>query len=111
MNTTRFPLKPYVNDMLNKLNFHYPKNGEFKTAIIGAGCSGIYSAFRLKKANKDGIGLFDLSERISGGMKSFGIRGTLTPMEVEQMKYIPERHTLLNQLIKNLGIPNISYPV
>ncbi len=71
MNRTRFPIKPYVNDMLKKFNFNYPKNGEFKTVIIGAGCSGIYSAFRLNKSNKDGVGVFDLSERISGGLKSF----------------------------------------
>lgn len=71
LNRTRFPLKPYVNDRLFKLNFNYPKNGEFKTVVIGAGCSGLYSAFRLNKSNQEGVGIFDLSERISGGLKSF----------------------------------------
>jgi len=80
LNRTRFPLKPYVNDMLTRLNYNYPKNGEFKTVVIGAGCSGLYSAYRLNKANKDKIGVFDLSERISGGLNSFEIRKTATPI-------------------------------
>jgi ribulose 1,5-bisphosphate synthetase/thiazole synthase len=65
------PLKSFVNDTINKLNYNYPKNGEFNTVIIGAGCSGLYSAYRLNKAGQESIGLFDLSERISGGLKSF----------------------------------------
>ena len=71
LNRTRFPLKPYVNDRLCKLNYSYPKNGEFTTGVIGAGCSGMYAAYRLNKSNKDNIGVFDLSERISGGLQSF----------------------------------------
>ena len=58
---TRFPIKSCVNDKINKLNYNYPKKGELKTAIIGAGCAGLYSAYRLNEANKDSIGIFDIS--------------------------------------------------
>lgn len=47
LNMTRFPIKSYVNDKINKFNYSYPKKGELKTAIIGAGCGGLYSAYRL----------------------------------------------------------------
>ena len=61
LNRTRFPLKPYVNDRLSKLNLNYPKNGEFKTVVIGAGCSGLYAAYRLNRCDKDSVGIFDLA--------------------------------------------------
>ena len=64
--------------------------------IIGAGCSGLYSAFRLNDAKKQEfkaekkegsfnerigkIGVFELSERISGRLKSFYFKGISTPM-------------------------------
>lgn len=50
LNRTRFPLKPYVIDRINALNQYYPKDGKFNTVVIGAGCAGIYSAYRLNKA-------------------------------------------------------------
>lgn len=64
LNRTRFPIKAYVNDTINKLNYSYPDNGEFTTVVIGAGSAGIYAAYRLNKAEKEereNIGLFDLS--------------------------------------------------
>ena len=64
--------------------------------VIGAGCSGLYSAFRLNDAKKQelkieqkegsfneligNIGVFELSERISGRLKSFYFKGVSTPM-------------------------------
>jgi hypothetical protein len=32
-------------------------------------------------------------------------------MELEEMKYIPDRHTIVNELVNCLGIPNIRFPI
>lgn len=45
----RFPLKHFVHRELENKNFDYPEAGTFKTVIIGAGCSGLYTAYRLNK--------------------------------------------------------------
>lgn len=47
INRTRFPVKEYVNEQLSIKNNPYPKSNHFSTAVIGAGCSGLYTAYRL----------------------------------------------------------------
>ena len=108
INRTRFPITSRVNAILK--SWVEPatkvlKNTHFKTAIIGAGCSGLYAAYRLnheKKTNKarsaeiGNIGVFELSDRISGRLKSFKFTNTTTPMELGGMRYIPTNHVLVN---------------
>jgi hypothetical protein len=107
INRTRFPITSRVNAILK--SWAEPtkilENTHFKTAIIGAGCSGLYAAYRLnheKKTNKKrsaeigNIGVFELSDRISGRLKSFKFTNTTTPMELGGMRYIPTNHVLVN---------------
>lgn len=93
--------------------------------VIGAGCSGLYTAYRLNEAKKSDInkniscnidkigtiGVFDLSDRISGRLFSFKFRDVATPMELGGMRYIPTNHVIVNEIIKILGIPSIKFPM
>lgn len=75
----------------------------FETVIVGAGCSGLYSAYRLnkdRKSKENTIAVFDLGHRISGRLKSFKFEGTATTLELGGMRYIPTTHILLNTMIK-----------
>ena len=121
INRTRFPITSRVNAVLKSWvepTTKLLKNTHFKTAIIGAGCSGLYAAYRLnneKKTSKarsaeiGNIGVFELSDRISGRLKSFKFTNTTTPMELGGMRYIPTNHVLVNEIITDLGIPHLKF--
>jgi hypothetical protein len=54
INRTRFPITSRVNDLLLqqpclKPEVLYNKKTHFKTLIVGAGCSGLYAAYRFNK--------------------------------------------------------------
>lgn len=96
INRTRFPIRQHVINKLKERMNSAIENKGFNTMVIGAGCSGLYSAFRLNDAKKQelkieqkegsfneligNIGVFELSERISGRLKSFNFKGVSTPM-------------------------------
>mgnify|MGYP000898375320 FL=1 len=107
LNRTRFPIKSYVNSQISKCIL--TEKQSFETAIIGAGCSGLYSAYRLHKAGKKNIGVFDLSYRISGRLKSFEFSGTSTTFELGGMRYIPTNHKLLAKIIEDEQIPHAEF--
>ena len=50
INRTRFPIRYHVEEMLNAKNSEGKTH--FDTLIIGAGCSGLYTAYRLNEAKK-----------------------------------------------------------
>lgn len=87
LNRSRFPIKSYVNDSI--YNMKLAENPTFDTVIVGGGCSGLYSAYRLHGAGRKNIGVFDLNYRISGRLKSFYFKETKTPFELGGMRYNP----------------------
>lgn len=79
---------------------------------MGAGVSGLYSAYRLNTAgaNKDkSIAIFDMLDRIAGRLWSIRFKDTTEPMELGGMRYIEEEHKLLTNYIKTLQIPELKF--
>ena len=76
--------------------------------IVGAGCSGLYSAYRLnsEECTKDlKIGMFDMLDRISGRLWSIEFENASSLMELGGMRYIENNHKLLVHYIQKLKIP------
>lgn len=47
LSRTRYPIRKYVDNKLKNPKNKLKENFEYDTVIVGAGCSGLYSAFRL----------------------------------------------------------------
>ena len=116
INRTRFPITSRVRTILGR-QVSVGKT-HFSSTIVGAGCSGLYAAYRLNQAKHEkneavneigNIGVFELSDRISGRLKSFKFMNTTTPMELGGMRYIPTNHVLVNTIITDLGIPHLKF--
>lgn len=52
-----------------------------------------------------------MSDRISGRLMSFKFKGGVTRVELGGMRYIPKSHPLLKNLIYDLSIPTIDFPM
>lgn len=83
-------------------------------AVIGGGVSGVYSAWRLQKAQgkKQKIALYEYSDRIGGRLYS----RTLPDMpnvvaELGGMRFIPSTQPLVTGLIKHLKLPTKDFPM
>lgn len=53
----------------------------FDTVVVGAGCGGLYSAYRLFKDGKEDdkkLAIFEMTDRISGRLMSFRFKGGMT---------------------------------
>lgn len=84
------------------------------TAVIGGGCSGAYSAWRLQQAfGKDQkIGLFEYSNRIGGRLYTVTLPGLPNvKAEVGGMRYIPTEHKMVANLITHLGLETKDFPM
>jgi hypothetical protein len=90
------------------------ENLKLDTAVIGAGCSGAYSAWRLQQAHgkKEKIALFEYSDRIGGRLYTITMPGLPNvKAEVGGMRYIPTSHKLVADLITHLGLQTIDFPM
>jgi len=84
------------------------------TAVIGGGCSGAYSAWRLQQASgkNQKIGLFEYSNRIGGRLFSVTMPGLPNvKAEVGGMRYIPTSHKMVANLITHLGLETADFPM
>ncbi|ABC28815.1 probable amine oxidoreductase, flavin-containing [Hahella chejuensis KCTC 2396] len=83
-------------------------------AIVGGGVSGVYSAWRLQTecgAQQD-IALFEYSDRIGGRLYSITLPGLPNVVaEVGGMRYIPDAHILVANLVKYLQLPTKDFPM
>ena len=90
------------------------------TAIIGAGASGLYSAYRLVTPNgsdatlpADQVQIFDMSHRIGGRLESVHLPGMKLVGELGGMRYLSSHRilaTLIEQVFKN-ELTSIDFPM
>lgn len=86
---------------------------ELDIAIVGAGVSGAYAAWRLKASHPEKrIGLFELSNRIGGRLYSKTLPGMPhVQAELGGMRFIPEMHKLVAGLVDHLELPTRPFPM
>ena len=79
LNRTTYPIK---NQVINYISSQPVVSTEvYDTAIIGAGVSGLYSAYRLnQKYPNHKIGVFDMLDRIAGRLWSIKFKGAASAM-------------------------------
>src|SRR5687767_7972690 len=80
---------------------------DLDVAIIGGGCAGTYSAWRLQQemGDKSSIGLFEYSDRIGGRLYSVTVPGVPSlKAELGGMRYIEESHRMVAQLVEHLKL-------
>jgi monoamine oxidase len=83
-------------------------------AVIGGGVSGAYSAWRLQQTNgaDETIGLFEYSNRIGGRLYTITMPGLPhVKAEVGGMRYIPDQHKMVANLIDHLRLPTKDFPM
>ena len=88
INRTTYPIR---NQVLNYLDDQTTPENSYDTVIVGAGCSGLYSAYRLNSESATSslkIGIFDMLDRISGRLWTIKFEGASTVMELGGMRYI-----------------------
>jgi len=87
---------------MNKIDF----------AIIGAGVSGTYCAWRLKKKFPEkNIVLFEYSNRIGGRLLTVKIEGVDVKAELGGMRYNPKQHKLFHKVVKELDLKTRPFPM
>jgi lysine 2-monooxygenase len=90
------------------------ENLKLDTAVIGGGCSGAYSAWRLQQAygKTEKIALFEYSNRIGGRLYTVTMPGLPNvKAEVGGMRYIPTEHKMVANLITHLGLETKDFPM
>ncbi|HJW30275.1 MAG TPA: FAD-dependent oxidoreductase, partial [Saprospiraceae bacterium] len=103
-----------------RLNPTYQDNLATEVAIIGAGVSGLYAAYRLLQGTGKGmlrdatqVQLFDMSDRIGGRLHSVKIPGMNIVGELGGMRYMSSHvivATLIEQVFKN-ELTSIPFPM
>ena len=93
------------------LNNHFQDGLTMDTAIVGAGISGLYSAYRLVTPNGDDavmsgdkVQIFEMSHRIGGRLESVHLPGMKIVGELGGMRYLSSHRitaTLIEQVFKN----------
>ncbi len=87
--------------------------GVLRTAVIGAGMSGLYSAWRLVNAGHPSadIAIFEGSARIGGRLRSEAMPGTENIVaEFGGMRYLTSQK-LVSALIRHLALDNRNFPM
>ncbi|HEY4172260.1 MAG TPA: NAD(P)-binding protein, partial [Rhodopila sp.] len=83
-------------------------------AVVGAGVSGAYSAWRLQQSlgAEAKIALFEYSDRIGGRLYTVTIPGLPNvKAEVGGMRYIPTQHIMVASLVDHLGLAKKDFPM
>ena len=87
---------------------------DLDVAVVGGGVSGAYSAWRLQqeKGAKARIALFEYSDRIGGRLYTVTLPGLPhVKAEVGGMRYIPDSHIMVADLVKHLGLATKNFPM
>lgn len=82
-------------------------------AVVGGGIGGAYSAWRIKQAMPDKrVVLLEYSDRIGGRLFTRPLPGIeAVNAELGGMRYLPDAHPLLNNLVKELGLTPRAFPM
>jgi hypothetical protein len=82
-------------------------------AVVGGGVSGAYCAWRLQQEDAGTrIALFEYSDRIGGRLYTVTLPGLPhVKAEVGGMRYIPESHIMVADLVDHLGLPTKDFPM
>ena len=86
---------------------------DLDVAIIGGGCAGTYSAWRLQQeiGADNSIGLFEYSDRIGGRLYSVTVPGVPSlKAELGGMRYIQESHKMVADLVEHLKLADPRLP-
>lgn len=77
---------------------------ELQTAIVGGGVSGAYAGWRLARAGREGLGLFEYSPRVGGRLMSFDVPGIKVKAELGGMRFLSSHHRVV-KLVEQFGLP------
>ena len=83
-------------------------------AIVGGGVSGAYSAWRLQQERgaTESIALFEYSDRIGGRLYTVTLPGLPhVKAEVGGMRYIPDEHKMVANLVDHLKLATKDFPM
>lgn len=83
-------------------------------AVVGAGVSGAYSAWRLQQelGAKAKIALFEYSDRIGGRLYTVTIPGLPNvKAELGGMRFIPDQHVMVASLVHHLKLATKDFPM
>jgi monoamine oxidase len=87
---------------------------DLDVAVVGGGVAGAYSAWRLQqeKGGKSRVALFEYSDRIGGRLYTVTLPGLPhVKAEVGGMRFIPDQHIMVADLVKHLGLPTKNFPM
>ena len=100
------------------LEQNIPENKSIDTAIIGAGVSGLYTAYRLTNDAQspvpaDQVQIFEMGDRIGGRLESVVLPGMSISGELGGMRYMTSQE-IVTALIENVfgnELTNIPFPM
>jgi monoamine oxidase len=87
---------------------------ELDIVVVGGGVAGTYAAWRLQqdRGADSSIGLFEYSDRIGGRLYSVTVPGVPSvKAELGGMRYIPDQHKLVADLVDHLKLPTRKFPM
>lgn len=107
-----------MNEKDLPLQHGVPENQSVEVAIIGAGVSGLYSAYRLTIADENPlpagqVQIFEMSDRIGGRLESVQLPGMKIPGELGGMRYMTSQK-IVTSLIEDVfadRLTNIPFPM
>lgn len=110
--------KKQMNTKNLTLEQNEPTNKAIDVAIIGAGVSGLYSAYRLTNDEKSpmpakDVQVFEMSDRIGGRLESVELPGMTITGELGGMRYMTSQE-IVTSLIQNVfkdELKNIPFPM
>ena len=83
-------------------------------AVVGGGVSGAYCAWRLQQelGARSRIALFEYSDRIGGRLYTVTLPGMPhVKAEIGGMRYIPDQHPMVTNLVNHLKLPTKDFPM
>jgi monoamine oxidase len=97
----------------SQMTFNLPDELDIDIAIIGAGISGLYSAYRLVADNHFDarqVQIFDLSDRVGGRLESVILPRMKISGELGGMRYL-DSHEIVSSLVKHFRLPQVDFPM
>jgi len=113
------PFKKSITDLRDiKLEYDIPSDKAVEVAIIGAGVSGLYSAYRLTKDAQaalppDQVQIFEMSDRIGGRLESVQLPGMTITGELGGMRYLTSQK-IITSLVQNVfkeELEHVDFPM